>query len=281
MQLNRSTYLKMNFNRRIRRSEDIVWDATRRNRTSISDDPRVLEFVDGDLDREDKKVSDKKPPRKGSKESRVLSDSGSRAGGGHHRKHSIAGSVLTSRSRRSHSRRYSGGGDNTSLAVEWYATGWNRVLEFDLELWWRRSDMQHRLNACLIALLLIFFLLHLLFGLWLTFRSFSRPVRNPYICDTPECKKASQWLTSTMNTSVDPCDNFYEFVCGNYHHEQNQEGSQFETLIKSPAMAVEFGENSILAKILRNFHNDPEYDQPIRFYQACLNARMSTYVPNK
>ncbi len=254
-----------NYNR-LRHSEDIVWDPSRRNQSSGPDDEPIREFVDADL--EENKVPDKKVGQD-SQEVKALLVPGQR-------KHSAAASIQTTRSHRSHRshyRRYSGGGDNTSLAVEWYATGWNRVVGFDLELWWGRSTVQHRINAAVIVLLLIFFLMHLLFGTWLVIRYFTKPVRNPYICDTPDCKKASQWFTSTMNTSVDPCDNFYEFVCGNYHHEEKQEGSQFETLIKSPAMAVEFGENSILAKILRNFRNDPEYDQPIRYYQACLNAR--------
>lgn len=260
------------YNRRIRRSEDIVWDdPTKRNETS--DEERVQEFVDDKHWEENKAkpaASDTKPQqRKGSQESKAFSL--------HHRK-SVAGSILTTRTRKSQARRYSGGGDNTSLAVEWYATGWHRVIGFNLELWWSRSDQQQRLNAAIIGLLIVIFLLHLLFGIALIFQSFRKNVRNPYVCDTLDCQKASQWFTSTMNTSVDPCDNFYEFVCGSYHHEEKQEGSQFERLIKSPAMAVEFGENSILAKILRNYRNDPQYDQPVRYYQACLNARTFFYI---
>ena len=38
------------------------------------------------------------------------------------------------------------------------------------------------------------------------------------LCLTKECIAASHKLFQNMNVSVDPCDDFYQFSCGNYIH---------------------------------------------------------------
>ena len=40
------------------------------------------------------------------------------------------------------------------------------------------------------------------------------------ICDSQACQEAAKLITENMKTSVDPCDDFYDFACGNYatHH---------------------------------------------------------------
>uniref|UniRef100_A0A0K8R3G2 Putative m13 family peptidase n=1 Tax=Ixodes ricinus TaxID=34613 RepID=A0A0K8R3G2_IXORI len=39
------------------------------------------------------------------------------------------------------------------------------------------------------------------------------------VCTTPECKETAKRILSGMNSDINPCDDFYEFACGNYISE--------------------------------------------------------------
>lgn len=40
---------------------------------------------------------------------------------------------------------------------------------------------------------------------------------NNNVCNTIQCQRSSQSLLQSMNQDIDPCTNFYEFTCGNWH----------------------------------------------------------------
>lgn len=65
------------------------------------------------------------------------------------------------------------------------------------------------------------------------------------MCTTPACIKLSAQILSSMDRSVQPCENFYEFTCGNYL--RNAEDSlEFQT----------FGEKSVINTVQKKNDDD-------------------------
>lgn len=94
---------------------------------------------------------------------------------------------------------------------------------------------------------------------------------DPAPCQTPGCVRAAVKVMDTLDENVDPCDNFYEFSCGNYLRNT-----------EIPADKVTIDSFSIVRDIvqdqLKTIINEPPtpYDtKPFRlaknFNQACLN----------
>lgn len=44
-------------------------------------------------------------------------------------------------------------------------------------------------------------------------------------CSTAECKETADFITDALNTSVNPCDNFYEYACGGFKKHPIPDGS--------------------------------------------------------
>ncbi|OUM67697.1 hypothetical protein PIROE2DRAFT_58570 [Piromyces sp. E2] len=49
-------------------------------------------------------------------------------------------------------------------------------------------------------------------------------------CSTKECIETSKYILSNMDTSVNPCENFYQYVCGGWENENKSKKDIFGNL---------------------------------------------------
>jgi len=85
--------------------------------------------------------------------------------------------------------------------------------------------------------------------------------RNPQICTSDDCHRQAESLLSKIDTSVSPCDDFYQFACGNFDH---QDSLQFEEMRN-----VRKRLKSIVSEEINE--NDDKPQKLVKsFYQSCL-----------
>jgi len=87
-----------------------------------------------------------------------------------------------------------------------------------LEMWWIKSHVSKRLSTFFILMIFLMAVLHLLTGLYLLVRSVEEKIEDPYVCKTEDCDELSDWLRISIDENVDPCDDFYHYVCGKYNN---------------------------------------------------------------
>ncbi|CAB3411137.1 unnamed protein product [Caenorhabditis bovis] len=93
------------------------------------------------------------------------------------------------------------------------------------------------------------------------------------VCLTPGCIKTASVILSSMNASIDPCDDFYEFACGQWIRghpipDDAPSVSSFENL----GQDLEFALKELLEDRKQNF--DYKFDAVEKakyFYSLCLN----------
>ena len=101
--------------------------------------------------------------------------------------------------------------------------------------------------------------------------SFNIPSDKTTVCKTKECKDITKYVKRSMNTSVDPCIDFYKFTCGGWikNNPIPKTSSSFSTFAKL---------NSHVERVLRKIIEDTtgkydnEYTKKAKtFYKSCMD----------
>uniref|UniRef100_A0AC34PXB3 Peptidase M13 N-terminal domain-containing protein n=1 Tax=Panagrolaimus sp. JU765 TaxID=591449 RepID=A0AC34PXB3_9BILA len=129
----------------------------------------------------------------------------------------------------------------------------------------RKPGGQRFLIAVIILLILLS--IGLLSGLLLTLR-----VRTPDVCLSPSCIHTAAVILSSMNSSVDPCVDFYEYACGNWikQHPIPDDApsvSNFENLGQDLELALK---ELLEEKPISGIDGDA-VQKAKQFYHLCLN----------
>ncbi|XP_025083824.1 neprilysin-11-like [Pomacea canaliculata] len=93
-----------------------------------------------------------------------------------------------------------------------------------------KERLTPREKVLVIIIVILFILLVIFFGLFIAFRVkydekngstefVSTFVPSENVCQTLECLESAATIAKSINTSVDPCDDFYQFACGRWMAE--------------------------------------------------------------
>lgn len=100
------------------------------------------------------------------------------------------------------------------------------------------------------------------------------------ICLTKECIKASANLIESMDTSVDPCDNFYNFACGKYIKNINlMDQSQHKSNLRSISEEITEQIRTIISSPIIKGEIKP-FKLVKQFYSQCMNEVKEDVVKN-
>ncbi|CAH1103990.1 unnamed protein product [Psylliodes chrysocephalus] len=123
-----------------------------------------------------------------------------------------------------------------------------------------------KLSIFFVILAILFFIVMVIF-------IFLYSKYKPKICTSQECLRTASNFLSSINYSVDPCDNFYKFVCGKWSEEHPNHGwwnsfSSFTTITEKIAIAS----MNILSEDI-DIDNDPEALKKSKdFYESCIDV---------
>ena len=99
-------------------------------------------------------------------------------------------------------------------------------------------------------------------------KSFFAP-KQEAVCVTEGCIDAAYHIFHSMNRSVDPCDNFYEFACGGW--TQNNPIPESKAFWGVYSVLEEENERIVRQSLTRDATNSEAIKKSKTFYDACMN----------
>lgn len=91
------------------------------------------------------------------------------------------------------------------------------------------------------------------------------------ICTTKDCLYTANEIKSNLNPSVSPCDDFYEFVCGNYIKRKIIPSEQSSVSYMSTVSDVISGELSNLLEKEDRLTDSTILKKVEEYYDACMD----------
>lgn len=97
--------------------------------------------------------------------------------------------------------------------------------------------------------------------------------RKTKVCKSKECNKIANYVKKSMNTLIDPCENFYEFACGGWIEKNPipKTSSTFSTFAKLNS-EVEKALRKIIEENTEKLTNKYREKAKI-FYKSCMNLK--------
>lgn len=162
------------------------------------------------------------------------------------------------------------------------------VITDNLEVWWVTSPRWRRFIPLFSVFCCFLGAVHLLAGtVLLILGDDYKSIPDPYLCVTPSCSRIAHWMMESMDETVSPCDDFYQFMCGNYidaRRNDRKAPPHLQMWVSSSGafgddilgmmnlekvMSHEFMDKLHLAKVLKK----PEENRVVKFYKSCLDIR--------
>ncbi|CAF0883727.1 unnamed protein product [Adineta ricciae] len=131
----------------------------------------------------------------------------------------------------------------------------------------RRTRLERSLIFLILILLSVLFIVILIS----LFHSKPQPKSDETVCLTPSCVQVSYILSSSMNQSVDPCEDFHQFACGNWIRQNlipkghSSWSTTHELMQKNMILSKNILEQSSISSL------NTAQQESIKFYRSCMN----------
>ena len=101
------------------------------------------------------------------------------------------------------------------------------------------------------------------------------------ICQTEDCKKVAKYINASMNHSIDPCEDFFDYVCGGWIKANPipKSSSTYSTFAKLNGH-VERNLRRILEKRITS-SSKRLFQLPKKFYDSCMDLKTIDKIGDK